>query len=62
MKTETNPNSEFRSPKEIRIPKPKTPSSTVGKYFPALASQSFQNSGFGLLSAFGIRHSAFTIP
>jgi hypothetical protein len=58
----TNPKSEIRSPKEIRNPKPETPLRARGKNFPALARQLFRNSGFGLLSDFGIRVSEFSIP
>jgi len=62
MKTEKNPKSEILNPKEIRIPKPETPLRAAGKNHPALARQLFRNSGFGLLSDFGIRVSEFTIP
>jgi hypothetical protein len=62
MKTETNPKSEIRNPKEIRIPKLETLLRAAGKNSPTSAGQLFRNSGFGLLSDFGIRVSEFSIP
>jgi hypothetical protein len=62
MKTETNPKSEIRNPKEIRIPKPETSLHAAWENSPTSVGQLFRHSGFGLLSDFGIRVSEFNIP